>query len=496
VAGRTHPLRRAALLVGIAVTASPVLADDLRDALVSAYRNNPTLEAARANQRAVDEGVPIARAAGLPSLAGTGTYTEFLKSSPNAFTSPERALDAQVNLTVPIYSGGAVRNSVQAAETRVTAGRADLRATESGLFAQVVAAYMDVITNQSIVGLNLNNVQVLDVNLTATRDRFEIGDLTRTDVAQSQARLAQARSDLRAAEANLAASRESYIQLVGKVAADLQLPPPLPNMPESPDEAVAVALDNNPDLIAAHARTKAAGYDTDVAGAARLPRVSVFTGVDYTDYFNTLGGAASATFNQRTTTAQAGVRATVPLFQGGLPAAQQRQAQARESATLEQEIGAERQVIATVRTYFQQWRAANEIIVSSQAAVDAATLSLEGVRAENSVGNRTILDILNAEQELLNSQTVLVRARRNAYVAGFNLLAAMGRAEAKDLGLDGGALYDPAINYKRVRGSIWDWARDPDPKAVSTRTIDTPAQGGAISEDEVAKLAPIPKTGG
>ena len=473
---------RAALLATIALVAAPALADDLRDALAMTYNPNPPLQSARAQQRAIDEGVPIARSAGLPSLSGTASYTEFVKRSANSFTAPERAVSAQGNLSVPIYSGGAVKNSIRAAKVRVEAGQADLRGTESGVFSQVVAAYMDVIQNQAIVGLSRNNVQVLTVNTTATRDRFEIGDLTRTDVAQSQARQALARGNLRTAEANLANARERYIQLVGKAPVDLQPPPPLPGIPASPEEAVQVALDNNPDLIAARERTKAAGYDTDVAGAGRLPRISVFTGGDYTDFLGTLGGSSvpPGTFTQRQTTAQAGIRATIPIFQGGLPAAQQRQAQAREGATMEQEIGVEREVIATVRSAFSSWRAANEIIMMNQTAVDAATLSLEGVRAENTVGNRTILDILNAEQELLGAQVQLVGARRNAYVAGFNLLAAMGKAEAQDLGLDGGPLYDPQANYERVRGKFFDWDRDPGPKVQSTRTVDTPAQDGSI----------------
>ena len=477
------------------IGATPALADDLRDALVSAYQTNPALEAARAGQRAVDAAVPAARAAGLPSLGGTGSYTEFLKKSGSSSTAPDRALDLGASLSVPVYSGGAVKNAVRAAETRVSAGLADLRATESGLFAQVVGAYLDVIRDAAIVGLNRNNVQVLDVNLTATRDRFEIGDLTRTDVAQSQARLAQARSDLRTAEATLAGSRENYIRLVGKAPANLQPPPPLPNLPASAEDAVETAFDSNPDLIAARQRSKAAGFDSEAAGAGRLPRISVFSGAAYTNYLDTLGGAPGASVAQHTTEAQAGVRATIPLFQGGLPAAQQRQAQARESATLEQEIGTEREVIATVRTYFQQWKAANDVIASSQTAVDAAALGLEGVRAENSVGNRTILDILNAEQELLNAQVILVRARRNAYVAGFNLLAAMGKAEARDLGLDGGILYDPTVNYARVRGDVFDWSRDPAPVARSTRTVDTPVQDGSVSTSDAAASGVMNQSG-
>ena len=478
------PAFRAVLLATALVTATaPALADDLRGALVSAYDTNPDLQAARANQRAVDEGVPIARATSLPSLSGTAAYTEYVKQSDSSSfsVSPDRSLTAGVNLGLPVFAGGAIRNSIRAARTRVDAGRADLRAAESGVFSQTVAVYMDVIRDQAIVGLNRNNVQVLDVNLKATGDRFEIGDVTRTDVAQSNSRLALARGDLRNAEANLVASRERYVQIVGKAPADLQPPPPLAGIPASPDEAVQVALDANPDLIAARERTKAAGYDVRVAGAGRYPRISLFTGGNYSNYLNSIASpGAGVSIANHATTAQAGVSATIPLFQGGLPAAQERQAQASENAAQEQEIGIERSVIASVRSAWSSWKAANDIIALNQTAVDAAALSLEGVRAENTVGNRTILNILDAEQELLRAQVQLVAARHNAYVAGFNLLAAMGKAEAKDLGLDGGALYDPQVNFDRVKGNVWDWAHDPEPKPQATRTVDTPAQDATI----------------
>ena len=475
---------RLRLLFGGFVTlgTGPALADDLRSALVSAYQTNPTLAAARENQKAVDESVNIAKAPGLPSLSGQATFTDFIKKSPNSFTAPDRALDVQANLSVPLYSGGAVKNGVRAAETRVKAGQADLRGSESGLFSQVVAAYLDVISNEAIVGLGQNNVNVLGVSVQSTRDRFEIGDLTRTDVAQSQSRLAVARSNLRLQRANLAAAREKYIQLVGRAPMALDPPPPLPGMPASADEAIQSALDNNPDLIASRIRSKAAGYDVAVAGSGRLPKVSFFSGVDYTDYMGTLGAGTvpSGTLAQRSTTAQAGIRATIPIFSGGLPAAQQRQARAREGAALDQEIGVERAVIAGVRSAYAQWQAAGEVIGSNQQAVDAAALSLEGVRAENSVGNRTVLDILNAEQELLNAQVNLVTARRNTYVAGFNLLSAMGKAEARDLGLEGGVFYDPMTNYDRVRGKFFDWDLDPKSVPTATRTVDTPVQNGSI----------------
>lgn len=460
--------------------AMPAGAESLRDALVQAYSTNPTLEAARAQQRGVDENVPIARASGLPSASVSGQYTEFLQQSSTSFTAPKRLFNAGAELGMPIYSGGSVKNSVKAAKIRVEAGQADLRGTESTLFANVVAAYMDVIRAEALVGLNRKNVSVLEVNLQATSDRFEIGDVTRTDVAQSQSRLALARSDARTAEADLVSARETYIRLVGHAPEQLAPPPPLPNLPASPDEAVQIALDSNPNLIASRERSKAAEKDIDVAGAGRLPTVSLFANGSYSNYLNTLGGASSAEFPQTDRSAQAGASISIPIFQGGRPAAQRRQAQAQAQATMEQEIEAERQVIAQVRSAYTAWVASQDVIASSQIAVDASNLSLEGVRAENSVGNRTILDILNAEQEYLTAQTELVTARRNAYVAGFTLLAAMGHAEARDLNLDADLLYDPEVNYKRVRGKSFDWDDDPAPVAQSTRTVDTTRQDGNI----------------
>jgi outer membrane protein len=335
---------------------------------------------------------------------------------------------------------------------------------------------MDVIRDQAIVQLQRANLGVLTTNLEATRDRFQVGDLTRTDVAQSQARLALARSQYQSAQAQLINSREQYIRLVGEPADNLEPPPPLPNLPANPQVAVMTALDNNPGLLAALRQREASRYDVGVARAGRLPKLQAVGTANYVDYLGSLGGG----FLQTSRTAGAGLQATIPLFQGGLPSAQIRQAQARESQAIEVVTEVERGIVAQTRASYASYQASNEVIVSSQSAVDANTLSLEGVRAENSVGNRTILDILNAEQELLNSQVQLVTARRNSYVAGFSLLAAMGQAEARDLGLDGGALYDPVLNYNRVKNNIWDWNDDPKPAPVATRTVDTPAQTPAI----------------
>lgn len=493
---RVPALLRLSLSAGamaLVAAGAPAQADTLRDALAAAYSTNPTLESARANQRATDEGVPITRAQGLPSVNVVATHVEFIQQSANAFTAPDRNLGVNAQLLVPVYSGGAVRNGIAAAKERIEAGQAELRNTESTLFSQVVAAYMDVLRTESLVALATNNVAVLRTNLEATSDRFQIGDLTITDVAQSRSRLALAEGDLQSAQANLIAARETYIRLVGREPGELEAPPPLPGLPDTVGDAIVTALGNNPNLDAARQRAQAAGFDTRAAGAGRLPNVSLFVNGDYSDFFGTLGGALAGQpadpsdpnspavgFLQRETTANAGVRVTIPLFQAGLPAAQKRQAGARESAALEDVIAAERQIIAETRSTYSNWEAANGLIRSAQSAVEAAELSLEGVRAENSIGNRQVLDVLNAEQELVNARAQLVTARRNAYVAGFNLLALMGRAEARDLNLDAGVLYDPTLNADRVSSKLWDWDRDPKAAPKSTRTVDIPPATATI----------------
>ncbi|WP_416365320.1 TolC family outer membrane protein [Sphingobium sp. JS3065] len=467
-----------------AAMAGAAHAETLQGALAKAYRSNPTLTGARAGQRATDENVPIQKASGRPALDATGSYSESILKPTISFTSPQRTLNASAQLSVPLYAGGSVRNSVKAARTRVAAGQADLRGTEASVFSQVVAAYMDVIRNSAVVALNQANVRALEVNLQATGDRFEVGDVTRTDVAQSESRLALARSELQGAEANLITARENYIALVGEAPDNLEPPPPLPGLPATPDSAVQVALKDNPDILAAQKLREAQQFDVRAAKGTVLPTVSAFTQAGYTNYLDTLnsaGGSGSANGSQINKQASAGVQLNIPFYQGGRPAAQVRRNQALESQAMEQEIEVERGVIAQTRSAYASWQASLESIESNQKAVDAANLSLEGVRAENSVGSRTILDILNAEQEAVNAKVQLVTARRNAYVAGFSLLAAMGHAEADDLNLEAGTLYDPMVNYDRVKGKWFDWDFDPAPRVQSTRTVDSPAQNANVA---------------
>lgn len=488
-------------LCGVALialcAAGPGQADTLRDALVSAYNSNPTLTGARAGQRATDEGVTIAKAAARPSLDATAAYTENVVRSSVSFTSPVRQLSGGLNASLPIYQGGRVRNSIRAAESRVEAGRADLRSNESSIFVNVVTAYMDVIRDQAIVELNGNNVKVLETNVQATRDRFQVGDLTRTDVAQSEARLAIAQSQVESSQAQLVNSRETYLRIVGKIPTSLEPPPPLPKLPTDPGEAVDIAIDNNPGLIAAKKASDAAGFDVRVARAQRLPQISAVADGNYFNYLNSLGGSglAATGFEQRGTTAAVGAQLTLPLYQGGLPAAQVRRAQAVQSQQLEAIVEVERGVIAQTRAALSSYGATQAVIRSSETAVSANELALEGVRAEQSVGTRNVLDVLNAEQELLSSRVQLVSARHDSYVAGFVLLAAIGRAEARDLALDGATLYDPLLNYRRVRNKISDFADDPAPTTQATRTTEAvvgPMGPMAPPPTDAAAVPPAP----
>jgi outer membrane protein len=451
-----------------ALMAGTASADTLREALVSAYHTNPTLTSQRETLKATDATVAIAKAAGRPQVIGTAGINRDLSRSGILETNAHGpTFNAGVDLNFPLFSGGAVKNSVRAAKTRVEAGRATLSAVEGDVFTQAVSAYMDVIRDRAVVELNQNNVKVLETNLQATQDRFQIGDLTRTDVAQSEARLQLGRSQLAVAQGRLVGSEATYREVIGHAPGQLAPPPPLPPLPATADEAVRIALSDNPDLIAISRTAIAAGYDVNVARASRLPTLDATASGTYV---NELGGSIG-NFPSKGSQTTVGLAARIPVFQGGLPAARIRQAQAQQGAVLEQVVGTERAVIQATRAAFANYDAAQRTIQAETVAVQANELALEGNRAEQSVGTRTIIEVLNAEQELLNSQVLLVTAKRDAYVAGFQLLNAMGQAQVQLLGLDGGPLYDPLGNYRHVANNWNDWADDPRHPTIATRTV-------------------------
>ena len=478
-----------------ALMAGTASADTLREALVSAYQTNPSITAQRETLKGTDATVAVAKAAGRPQINATIGLNRNLAQSGVLDTGGKGpTLSVGADLSVPVYSGGSVKNSVRAAKTRVDAGRATLRAVEGDVFTQAVSAYMNVIHDRAVVELDQNNIKVLGTNLEATRDRFQIGDLTRTDVAQSEARLEQGRALLAVAQGQLTASEATYRQQIGHAPGQLAPPPPLPPLPASPDEAVRIALANNPDLIAISRQAIAAGYDVRVAEASRLPTLA---GVLSNTYVNNFGGNSINGVPNNGNQTQMGLRASVPLFQGGLPAARIRQAQAEQGQVLEQVVGTERAVVQAARAAFAAYDAAQKAIQSTTVAVQANQLALEGTRAEQSVGTRTVIEVLNAEQELLISQVALVTAKRDAYIAGFQLLNAMGQAEADDLGLDGGPLYDPLGNYRRIANNWNDWAMDPRYQPVATRTVspqEMPPNPAVTPQIDAARVDSSPAT--
>lgn len=439
--------------------AAPALAESLKDAIALAYSNNPSVAAARARVRQADEGVPIASAAARPSLNLQGSMDQSLSDN---FADLGQIWSGGLTLRQSVWEGGRIRAGVSAAEARIEASRLNLSAAEQALITDTVTAYADVLRTQEIVSLNENQVKVLQQELRASRDRFEVGDVTRTDVAQSEARLAAADSNLIGARGNAIFARQAYQRLVGRAPGQLEPLPPLPPLPADEAQALQRATELNPGLGASKANEKAAAEDVRAAKAGRMPSIGVQASANYTEYSNDRVGASG--FDPRI-----GVTAGMPLFSGGLIAAQVRQAQARQSEALENISQTERLVTEGVNNSWALLRTSEATIVAAKSQTSANTLAAEGVRQENQVGSRDILDVLNAEQELLNSRVQLVQAERDRYVAAYQLLESVGAA---DIALEGTGVerYDPTTNAQRVRGKGFaEFGYDPDPRTDRAR---------------------------
>jgi outer membrane protein len=429
-------------------------ADSLAAAIASAYESNPELQAQRAAVRQVDESVPQALSGYRPSVGATAG----LQQNGVDFNDNGRAFTAGGQITQPIYNGGSTVSAVNAGENRILAARALLRAEENQITVSVVTAYANVLALQRVVDLNTNQVKVLGRELQASKDRFEVGDLTRTDVAQSEARLANSQSQLIASQGLLQNARESYLRVVGRPPVDLEPAPALPSLPGTSGQAMDIAQANNPSLIAARFNEAAARYDVRTIEGARLPSVAATAGLGYANY----AGPSNTYPPGDYFTQNIGVSATVPLYQSGLVGSQVRQAQERRGQLMEQISATSRQVVESTNNSYFAVQTARATIDSAEVGIKANTLALEGVKQENQVGSRTLLDVLNAEQELLVSQVNLVQAKRDEYVAAYQLLANLGVAEATVLRIPV-TPYDSTANGKRVR-TIWsDWAVDPNP---------------------------------
>jgi outer membrane protein len=442
------------------VAASQVLqsnvavAESINDALAAAYRYNPRLDAARATLRATDESVAQQNAGYRPTLNGTAdagysTVTTVPSVGSLGATSVGETHPRGYSVTAsqPLFRGLRVLNGVREAEANVRAGRETLRTSEQSVLLEAATAYMDVVRDQAIVTLRENNVQVLSRELKATKDRFSVGEVTRTDVAQAEASRAAAVSALDLAKSNLQTSRGNYERTVGKPPSRLVEPKPVDKrLPRSLDDAVSISSRESPTVVAALYREQSARHTVDRTWGELLPTAQV----DAT-YSKRL--ESSTTVASTDTTTVVG-RVNVPFYTGGEVQARVRAAKQTHLARI-QEIEQNRtEVKAAVVQSWSQLVASRAQLQSDQVQVASNRTALTGVREEEKVGQRTLLDVLTAEQTLLNAEVNLVTTKRNLVVFSYTLLQAVGRLNVQELGTNS-EVYDAEVHYHEVRRKWW-----------------------------------------
>jgi outer membrane protein len=430
----------------------------LVQALAEAYANNATLQEQRAALRQTDENVPTAISGWRPTITVAGsigrsseTVTQ-LSAVTNPFTgisTPEKVRlpengdpeTAQVTVTQPIYSGGKVIDETREAENNVYAARAQLLATEQSVFLNVVNAYVTVITDTHVLALDQNNQTVLEQQLQATRDQFNVGEITLTSVAQAQASLAQAIEQVAVADGNLKIARENFRDLVGDYPGDLIAPQPLALPVNSKEDAGRLAVANNPNVIAAQFSDAANKDAVDVAFAALLPVIEV----------QAQGFTESNPSGQSTSVRGGSVLAeiTEPLYQGGQEYSAIRAARAREQESFAAIIDQQRTAYASATQAWETLVASRAAIVSTNSEIKADAIALDGTEREEIVGTRTTLDVLNAQQLLLDAQVQQVQNIAQLVENSYTVASAIGRLTVTDLGLPV-SQYDDLQYYRSV----------------------------------------------
>lgn len=424
---------------------APVFAESLRQALSSAYTYNPRIDAERARLRATDEEVARAQSGYRPRASASADvgveHGETRPSSANNGTTTPHGY--AINLSQNLFNGFQTTNAVNEAEAGVRAGRETLRDVERAVMLEAVTAYMDVVRDQAVVRLQENNVKVLTRELKATRDRFAVGEVTRTDVAQAEARRAGAVSELDLARANLKSSRANYERVIGHPPSNVTDPgPPDRYLPKTLAEAQSIAEQENALIVAALYREQAARYTVSRIRGELLPSAQLEA--QWSERFE-----PSRSINESEQGSVTG-RLSIPIYQGGEVSARVRQAKHTHVSRLQEVEQVRTEVRAAVISAWSQLQAAVARVQSDRTQVGANQTALTGVREEEKVGQRTLLDVLNAEQELLNAQVQLVTDERNLVVVGYTLLSAIGRLDANQLGV-ASQVYDPEAHYHEVR---------------------------------------------
>lgn len=435
----------AATLAGV-----PVLADatTLADALAIAYKTNPQLKAQQAALRSVDEGVISARANLLPVLSQSFSYgrtIDYTRPSssplPALARNPTTSFNLNTRLTMQIWDGGGDRLTVEAARMSVLATRQALRSLEQQILLATVQAYMNVRRDQQFVRLAQNNVRVLREQVRAANDRFDVGEVTRTDVSQAEARLAGAVAQLQVNRGNLQQSIDGYVAVVGVQPRDLRNPPPAPTIPGGPQAAEKIANREHPDIMQAQFNAKAAEMTARSTAKNRNPSISL-------QFDHTIGGRPSGN-DLDVEQLQGQIVGNWNLYQGGRLDSNRRRDVALWQQALSNVQFSGRQVRQDVYNAYTVWQTASASIQANREAVRAAEVAFEGVQEEAKLGARTTLDTLDAEQELLSARSNLVTSIRDQYVATYQILASMGLLTAKHLNL-GVDIYDPDINTRAV----------------------------------------------
>jgi TolC family type I secretion outer membrane protein len=423
----------------------------LNDAMGLAYETNPNLDASRAGLRATDENVAKANAGWRPTVNINGQYgyerEQFADVNQGGTMFPggaitDHPMQGQLTVTQPLFRGGKTIAEVGRAKALVRQGRAQLIDSEQQTLLNAVAAYMNVVRDTSTVKLRENNVAVLQKQLDATSKQFQVGELTKTDVSQSQARLAGAQAQLTLARGQLASDRAVFEQVIGRPAEALEDQPALPKLPATEEEAAATGSKYNPIVVGARDAERAADLNVDDALGTLSPQLGIQGQYQYQQ--SSAGAQFGQPGNTHVTTVFAQV--TVPIYQGGAEYADIRQAKELHSQSQLQVVAADRQVQADVQSAWNTYVAAKAAISSNQAQVDADQIAYEGVKKEQEVGARTILDVLNAQQELLNAQVAVVSSIRDAYVAAYQVLQSTGQLTARYLKLNV-KLYDAHEHY-------------------------------------------------
>jgi outer membrane protein len=451
--GKRFLLTLAGAALATIVAAAPVSAQTLTEALAYAYNNNPQLLAQRSVLRQTDEGVPQALSNWRPTVTFTGQagynrgqLSEGLATGPATSTFYTRELDFRV--VQPLYRGGRTEAQTRQAINLVQSARAQTLAVETTVFQSVMQAFFDTYRDQELVQVNKNNEAVLKKQLDATRDRFRVGEVTRTDVAQAESSLAQATANRIASEGQLEVSRAAYTHAVGHPPGRLILTNERPVLPANRDEALALAATNNPSVISANFAEAAARDNIDVVRGQLLPQLSIIGDL------NRSFSPSITIKTAREDTASVTAQLTMPLYEGGAIYSQTRQAQQVVGQRRSQVDDARRTAVQSATTSWETLLSARASVASFGAAVKAAQIALEGTQQEALVGSRTVLDVLISEQQLFTTESQLVQAQHDSAVAEFNVAAAIGRLIAPELKLPV-QLYDMDKHYREVKDKLF-----------------------------------------